>query len=45
MRKEANNHQTQMENVVKNRGKPEGLVEETTQETEQKATKIIETYL
>ena len=34
-----------MENVVKNRGKLEGLVEETTQETEQKATKIIETYL
>jgi ferritin-like protein len=49
MRKEANNHQTQMEDLVKKLSDSDGLdavkIQEMTQETEQKASKIMETYL
>lgn len=48
MRKEANNHQTQMEDVVKNlksEGLDSSMIEETTHETEQKATEMMEKYL
>jgi ferritin-like protein len=49
MRKEANNHQTQMEDLVGKLSESDGLdavkIQETAQETEQKASKIMETYL
>jgi rubrerythrin len=49
MRKEANNHQTQVENLVTKLSQSDGIdstkIQETAQETEQKATKIMETYL
>ena len=49
MRKEANNHQTEMEDLVKKLSDSDGLdavkIQEIAQETEQKATKIMETYL
>jgi ferritin-like protein len=49
MRKEANNHQTQMEDLVKKLSDSDGLdavkIQEMAQETEQKASKIMETYL
>jgi hypothetical protein len=49
MRQEANNHQTQMEEMVTQLTKSEGLgssnIEEMAKETEQEATKIMETYL
>ena len=49
MRKEANNHQTVMEEIVTKLTKSEGLdssnIEEMAKETEQKATKMMETYL
>jgi len=49
MRKEANNHQTQMEDLVRKLSQSDGLdsakVQEMAQETEQKASKIMETYL
>jgi hypothetical protein len=49
MRKEANNHQTQMEDLVRKLSQSDGLdsakIQEMAQETEQKATKIMETYL
>jgi ferritin-like metal-binding protein YciE len=49
MRKEANNHQTQMEDLVRKLSQSDGLdsakIQEMKQETEQKASKIMETYL
>ena len=49
MRKEANNHQTQMEDFVGKLSQSDGLdsakIQEMAQETEQKASKIMETYL
>jgi ferritin-like protein len=49
MRKEANNHQTQMEDLVRKLFQSDGLdsakIQEMKQETEQKASKIMETYL
>ena len=49
MRKEANNHQTQMEDLVRKLSQSDGLdsakIQEMAQETEQKASKIMETYL
>jgi hypothetical protein len=49
MRKEANNHQTQMEDFVGKLSQSNGLdsvkIQEIAQETEQKASKIMETYL
>jgi hypothetical protein len=49
MRKEANNHQTQMEDLVTKLSQSDGLdsdkIQEVAQETEQKASKIMETYL
>jgi ferritin-like metal-binding protein YciE len=49
MRKEANNHQTQMEDLVRKLFQSDGLdsakIQEMTQETEQNASKIMETYL
>jgi hypothetical protein len=49
MRKEANNHRTQMENLVTKLSQSDGIgsskIQETAQETEQKVTKIMETYL
>ncbi|MGB8938313.1 MAG: hypothetical protein WCC17_24740 [Candidatus Nitrosopolaris sp.] len=49
MREEANNHQTQMENLVTKLSQSDGIdsskIQETAHETEQKATKIMETYL
>ena len=49
MRKEANNHQTQMEDLVGKLSESDGLdavkIQEMAQETEQKASKIMETYL
>ena len=49
MRKEANNHQTQMEDLVGKLSESDGLdavkIQEKAQETEQKASKIMETYL
>jgi ferritin-like protein len=49
MRKEANNHQTEMEDLVKILSESDGLdpvkIQEMAQETEQKASKIMETYL
>jgi ferritin-like protein len=44
-RKEANNHQTQMENLVTKLSQSDGIDSSKIQETEQKATKIMETYL
>jgi ferritin-like metal-binding protein YciE len=49
MRKEANNHQTQMENLITKLSQSDEIdsskVQEAAQETEEKATKIMETYL
>jgi len=49
MRKEANNHQTQMEDLVRKLSQSDGLdsakIQEMAQETEQKTSKIMETYL
>ena len=49
IRKEANNHQIQMEDLVTNLSQSEALdsskIQEMAQETEQKASKIMETYL
>ena len=49
MRKEANNHQTQMEDFVGKLSQSDGVdsakIQEMAQETEQKASKIMETYL
>ena len=49
MRKEANNHQTQMEELVTKLTESEGLdssnIQQMAKETEQKATKMMETYL
>jgi hypothetical protein len=49
MKKEANNHQTQMEELVEKLSESDGLdsdnIQEMTQESEQKASKIMETYL
>ena len=49
MRKEANNHQTEMEDLVGKLSDSDGLdavkIQEMAQETEQKASKIMETYL
>jgi ferritin-like protein len=49
MKKEANNHQTQMEELVGKLSDSDGLdsdkIQEMAQETEQKASKIMETYL
>jgi len=49
MRKEANNHETQMEDLVTKLTQSDGLdsskIQEVAQETEQKASKIMETYL
>ncbi|HET7391574.1 MAG TPA: hypothetical protein VFJ51_12175 [Nitrososphaeraceae archaeon] len=49
MRKEANDHQTRMEDLVTKLAESDGIdstkIEEMAQETEQKATKIMETYL
>ncbi|MDQ6667194.1 MAG: hypothetical protein M3Y53_03085 [Thermoproteota archaeon] len=49
MRKEANNHQTQMEDLVGKLSQSDGLdsdkIQEVAQEAEQKASKIMETYL
>jgi ferritin-like protein len=49
MRKEANNHQTEMEDLVKKLSDSDGLdavkIQEIAQENEQKASKIMETYL
>jgi hypothetical protein len=49
MRKEANNHQTQMEDLVAKLSQSDRLdsdkIQEIAQETEQKASKIMETYL
>ena len=49
MRKEANNHQTQLEDLVGKLSDSDGLdavkIQEMAQETEQKASKIMETYL
>jgi ferritin-like metal-binding protein YciE len=49
MRKEANNHQTQMEGLVGKLSQSDGLhsdkIQEMAKETEQKASKIMETYL
>ena len=49
MKKEANTHQTDMEDLVKKLSDSDGLdavkIQEMAQETEQKASKIMETYL
>ena len=49
MRKEASNHQTQMEELVEKLSESDGLdsdnIQEVVQETEQKVSKIMETYL
>lgn len=49
MRKQANNHQTKMEDLVSKLSKSDSLdssnIQEMAQETEQKATKMMETYL
>ena len=49
MRKQANNHQTKMEDIVSKLSQSDGLdstkIQEMAQETEQKATKMMETYL
>lgn len=49
MRKQANNHQTQMEDLITKLAESDGIdsrkIEEVAQETEQKAAKIMETYL
>lgn len=49
MKKQANNHQTQMEDLVTKLTESDGIdstqIQEMAQETEQKATKIMETYL
>jgi hypothetical protein len=49
MRKEANNHQTQLEDLVGKLSQADGLdsdkIQELAKETEQKASKIMETYL
>ncbi len=49
MRKEANKHQTDMEDLVGKLSQSDGLdsdkIQEMAQETEQKASKIMETYL
>jgi rubrerythrin len=45
MRKEANNHQTQMENLITKLSQSDGIDSSKVQETEEKATKIMETYL
>jgi hypothetical protein len=49
MRQEANNHQKQMEELVEELSESEGLdssnIQEMAKETEQKATKIMKTYL
>jgi rubrerythrin len=49
MRKQANNHQAKMEDLISKLSESDGLdssnIEEATQETEQKATKIMEIYL
>lgn len=49
MRKEANDHQTRMEDLVTKLAKSDRVdstkIEETAQETKQKATKIMEIYL
>jgi replication-associated recombination protein RarA len=49
MRKQANNHQTKMEDLVSKLSKSDSLnsskIQEMANETEQKATKIMETYL
>ena len=49
MRKEASNHQTEMEDLVGKLSDSDGLdavkIQEMAQETEQKASKIMETYL
>lgn len=49
MRKEAGTHQTDMEDLVKKLSESDGLdpvkIQEMAQETEQKASKIMETYL
>ncbi|MGB8937752.1 MAG: hypothetical protein WCC17_21895, partial [Candidatus Nitrosopolaris sp.] len=48
MRKEANNHQTQMENLVTKLSQSDGIdsskIQEVAQETEEKATKMMEIY-
>jgi ferritin-like protein len=49
MKKEANNHQTQMEELVGKLSESDGLdsdkIQEMAQETEEKASKMMETYL
>ena len=49
MRKQANNHQTKMEDLVSKLSKSDSLdsskIQEMAQETEQKATNMMETYL
>ena len=49
MRKQANNHQTKMEDIVSKLSQSDGLdsskIQEMAQETEQKATKMMQTYL
>jgi len=49
MRKEAGNHQTEMEDLVRKLSQSDGLdstkIQEMAQETEQKASKMMETYL
>lgn len=49
MKKQANNHQTKMEDLVSKLSKSDSLdsskIQETATETEQKATKMMETYL
>jgi ferritin-like protein len=49
MRKEAGTHQTEMEDLVKKLSESDGLdpvkIQEMAQETQQKASKIMETYL
>ena len=49
MRKQANNHQAMMEDLISKLSKSDSLdssnIEEAAQETEQKATKIMEIYL
>jgi rubrerythrin len=49
MRKQANNHQTKMEDLVSKLSKSDSLdsskIQESATETEQKATKMMETYL
>jgi hypothetical protein len=49
MRKEANNHQTQMEDLVRKLSRSESLdstkIQQMAQETERKASQMMETYL